>query len=154
MGPDDPDAPSPMQAEKREARAQLYTGTMTERRAQFVDDLLAWADGHAIYVVGNDSELPRLLPGVSRDRLTIVKRIPTPDSRADDESFDRRDVRGPGGFGPGGFGPGGFGPGSFGGPGGFGGPGPRGGFGPDGFGGPGLTPGEDILIARYDPAAQ
>ena len=154
MGPD-PDAPSPMQAEKREARAHLYTGTLDERREQFRDDLLAWAGGKAIYVVGNEAELARLLPGVDEDQLTIVKRIPTP-KPPDDQPLERPDAPGPGGFGgPGGFraqggGPGmrgGFGPGG-GGPGGFGGgPGMRGGFGPGGGGdggfggGPGMRGG-------------
>jgi hypothetical protein len=146
----DPNAPSPMQAEKNQARAKLYTGSVEERQAQFAADVRAWAGGHSVYVVGNESDFSRLLPGVPREQLVIVKRIATPKPPADRPGANGQD--GPGG--PGGMGPMG---------GGFpnfnlrngnrgGGPPFRGGGGGGGGGpfGPGLVAGEDILIARWD----
>ena len=118
-GRDDPDAPSPMQAQKREARAHLYTGSTSQRRDQFINDLRAWAGDHAIYIVGNEDELTRLLPGISKNQLTIVKRIPTPGRPDEHEPANARDFPGRGGPG-----------------------------------GPGLTPGEDIVIARLLPTAK
>lgn len=157
----DPYAPSPGQTAKNQARSQLYTGTLRERQEQFLHDLSAWSEGREIYVVGNASDYLRILPGVEAKDLTVVLRIKTPapppnailprersneaaSRPADNNDLpDRPDVPpGPDNFGrPDDFGP----------PTrlanarrGFAGPGGRGG----GPFGPGLTPGEDIVIAK------
>jgi uncharacterized membrane protein YgcG len=132
-----PDAPSPMQAEKSEARAKLYSGTIPDKQRKFMSDVRAWAGTHAIYAIGNESDMDRLLPMTTREHRMIVKRIATPKPSPDIEPQQQRPGMGPGGGGGRGFG--GF----------FAGRGPRdgGGGGPMG---PGLTPGEDIVIVKWD----
>lgn len=114
-------SPSPMQAEKMALRSELYSGSTQERQRDFALDIDDWAGGQDVYVVGNEGELERLLPGVRRGDLTIVHRIPTPappqqsEERRGGMQFGARSRRGGGGFNR------------------------------------GFTPGEDIVIARWDP---
>lgn len=123
--PDGSANPSPMQAEKMELRAELYSGSTQERQRAFALDIDEWAGEQDVYIVGNEGELERLLPGVRRGDLTIVHRIPTPappqqsEQRRGGMQFGSRSRRG-GGAGGGGF-------------------------------NRGFSPGEDIVIARWDP---
>jgi hypothetical protein len=139
----DPDAPSPMQQQKREHQAALYPGSPEDREEKFAADVRRWAGaGHAIYLVGAESEVRRMLGDAARSKdIAIVKRValPTLPSQPDD---------GPGGpGGPGGnprqlrgrgFAPAGRG---MGGPGGGGRP-PM---------GTGLGDAPEIVIARWTP---
>jgi hypothetical protein len=135
-GDDDADRPSPQQQAKNAARAKLYTGPTTDKQRQFQDDVVSWADGRAVYVVGADTDLDRLLPGVDRDALTIVRRIPTskPPAETQNRAGDRF-ARGRGNL----TGVGGRAGGPAGGRG-----GPMGTF---------VAPGEEIVIARWDRPA-
>jgi hypothetical protein len=84
FGPDnDPDAPSPRQAEKSEARSKLYTGSTADREKQFKEDVRQWAGSGDVYAVGTEEELPRLLPGVPRREIEIVKRMTVPQVEED-----------------------------------------------------------------------
>ncbi len=136
-----PDSPSPMQVEKNEARAKLYPQQgIEEKQRQFMTDVRTWAGDHAIYAIGNENDIDRLLPMVSRNHRTIVKRISTPKPSPELEPQNR----GPGmGQGPG------MGPGPRGGFGAFFGRGQRDGGGGGPFG-PGLAAGEDIVIVKWD----
>lgn len=128
-----PGAPSPMQADARRRRSSLYQGTTESRQSQFVNDLLEWAGRSAIYVVGSEDELTRLLPGATAEYLTIVKRIPTPQPPRNRQLADGPDRPDRAAL--------------------------RGGRPPDlndprrrggGMFGPAIPPGEDIVIARWD----
>ncbi len=151
MGGDQSDQPSPMQPLKREYQQKLYPGSADDKELKFHNDVIKWASGQDIYVVGATmDEINEMFPTYNNEKLEIVKRIATP--KAPPEPANQQGNR-RGGFGGGGFGggPGGMG----GGPGGMGGPGGgrRGGGGPFGnF----ITPGQDILIAKLvkAPATQ
>jgi 4-amino-4-deoxy-L-arabinose transferase-like glycosyltransferase len=151
----DPDAPSPMQQEKREARAALYKGTTRQRTDKFLSDIKDWAHGHAIYLVGTEAEVNRMLSdAVPSKQIEIVKRVTLPPVSI------ARISRGDGpGFGAPGMGPGGGGFTRRGGPR-FSGPGIGGPGGP-GMGGPGMGAGgpmgmdwlgdaKEIVIARLN----
>jgi 4-amino-4-deoxy-L-arabinose transferase-like glycosyltransferase len=178
MGPDDdPDAPSPMQREKREEQSEKYTGTTMQKERKFAADVRRWADGHKIYLVGSEDEV---MNGSEIGQVQIVARLTLPERpgmlvenqrggfggrRGAGRGMGGRQMAGgPGAGGPGmGFGPngrggfGGAGGGLGGGPGGGGLGGPGGG-GPNGrFGGPGGGPGGgpmggltgEIVIAEW-----
>jgi hypothetical protein len=144
----DANAPSPMQFEKVEARMKLYPGSSEEKQLKFQEDLLTWAGEKQIIVVGTESELTRLLPGVDRAELDVITIVRTDDDRPPE---DARDFPGPGGEGapPGAGPPDNNGPGGMGGPAGMAGPGntrSRRGGGPMG---PAYPPSDEILIARW-----
>jgi hypothetical protein len=119
----DPDAPSPQQQAKSEARAQLYTGSTAERQQQFRDDLVNWSGDKGVYVIGTEQMVYNLVPGVPQDRIEIVKRFRIPEEPSLPQDVPMM-TPGPGGPGPGGpgaggpggpnmQGPGGQGPGDF-----------------------------------------
>jgi hypothetical protein len=150
-GQDQSDQPSPQQQLKREYSAKLYTGSTEAKELKFHDDVLKWANGKDVYVVGTQTEIDEFFPTYGTEKLEIIKRIPTPkpDPAEEAQANNIGGRRGQGNFG----GRGGFGNG----PGGGGGPGGPGG---GGMGGPGggrrgggpfgnfITPGEDICIAK------
>src|SRR5262249_26819694 len=153
----DPDAPSPMQQQKREHLASLYPGTMEDRQDKFAADVRRWSGAdHAIYLVGPETEVRRMLGDAARSKdISIVKRVSLPQQPLAD--------RNNGAFGGGGGGgvrrfaaAGGMRGMRGGGPGGFAGPfagaggGAGGGGGPAGGGGPmgmGLGDAREIVIA-------
>src|SRR5438552_5881452 len=110
-GEQDPDAPSPMQQQKRQARAALYPGSFDDRADKFAADVRAWAGAdHAIYLVGAENEVRRMLGDAAQSKdITIVRRVTMPaapaESRGGMGPRDRMGLRGPGG--PGGPGLGG-----------------------------------------------
>ncbi|HEX8343059.1 MAG TPA: hypothetical protein VF624_19305, partial [Tepidisphaeraceae bacterium] len=134
-GENDGDRPSPQQQAKNEARAKLYARSTAEKQQQFQDDVIAWAGRAAIYAVGSGTDLDGLIPGVRGDELVIVKRLSTPKPKVEPDA--QRGNR---------FGGGGRGAGA----GLFGGGGPGGGRG--GPMGTFVTPGDEIVIARWTPA--
>src|SRR5262249_15293495 len=140
-----PDGPSPMQAEKNEARAKLYSGTIPQKQRQFMSDVRKWAGDHAIYAIGNEGDMERLLPNVTSEHRKVVARVATP--KPSPEVEPQQQGPGMGGGGDGGGPRGGGGGGPFGG---FFGRGPRGGRGGGGPFGPGLALGEEIVIVKWD----
>src|SRR2546430_435193 len=96
FGPNnDPDAPSPMQREKREEQQEKYTGTQYERQSKFAADVRTWAAGRKVYLVGSENEVvPDLALGARRSDVKVIARIEMPEAPV-------METRG-GGFGPGG----------------------------------------------------
>jgi len=151
-----------MQQQKREAQAKKYPGSIEDREDKFASDIRKWAGrDHAIYLVGAESEVRRMLGDAAESKdISIVNRVSLPAPPADPRNDGPGGGGGPGGrrgFGGGGGGGGGpmGGRRGFGGGAGFGG-GPPGGGG--GFGGPmrmGLGLGgeaREIVIARWTPS--
>jgi 4-amino-4-deoxy-L-arabinose transferase-like glycosyltransferase len=138
----DPDGPSPMQQEKNEARSKLYSGTTVQRQKQFLTDVRAWAGpDHAIFAVGREADLSRLLPGVPREEVTVVSKFTVPGQ------IEREPDMGRGGFGGGG-GPGAFAGGPDAGNRGWRPGAPRRG---GGLFGPGVRPGDEVVIVKWAP---
>jgi hypothetical protein len=76
----DPDAPSPMQPAKRQARIDAYANlSPAEIAARTVAELGRWGAERKVYFVGVEAELERLsAPGLEKDSFKIVRRIPLP----------------------------------------------------------------------------
>jgi hypothetical protein len=53
---DEPDAPSPMQQEKRDIQQEKYSGTFTQRFNKFADDVHAWAGDQKVWYVGPERD--------------------------------------------------------------------------------------------------
>jgi hypothetical protein len=137
----DPDGPSPMQQEKNEARSKLYSGTTVQRQKQFLTDVRAWAGpDHAIFAVGREADLSRLLPGVPREEVTVIRKFTVPGE------IEREPDMGRGGFGGGG--PGAFAGGPDAGNRGWRPGAPRRG---GGLFGPGVRPGDEVVIVKWAP---
>ncbi|MBC7784913.1 MAG: glycosyltransferase family 39 protein, partial [Burkholderiales bacterium] len=133
------DEPSPQQRAKQEARAKLYPGTQGQKERKFIADVTRWAGEKNVYVVCTESELDTVFPGVTRSQLTIVNRIATPKLPPEPEPTINA------GMGRGRQGArAGAGRGNFRGGGGGGG-GPFGNF---------VTPGEEIVIAKWNKPTQ
>ncbi len=132
----DGDAPSPQQQAKNEARAKLYPGTQTQKEDKFASDVLTWAGNQPIYVVGKEADLVTLVPGALKSEFAIVKRLSTP--RPPEEPTTRNSMSRMGGFGGGPGGPGGRNGGM------------RRGGGPFGSF---AQPGEEFVIAKWNPPA-
>jgi hypothetical protein len=117
---DDANAPSPMQREKMELLQKHYSGTDSQRRSKFANDLTTWAAGQKIYIVARADELNEI---AQTGHTHIIAKIDLPQQDESDMRGGRR-----GGFGAGPGGGGGFNGGGLGGGrpmrggGGFGGP--------------------------------
>lgn len=149
----DDNTPSPQQEEKTRALSMLYSNDVNAQR-KFLNDLVKWADGKSIYVVGTADNYQNILPGLRSGELTIVKRFKTEEEPTppEDPNLQNRNGRGGniiaqrgnanvrGNFAGG--------RGNFNGPGGNFRGGRGGGGGPFG---PGVQPGEEIVIAKYTP---
>ncbi len=160
------DQPSPMQPAKQKMIANLYSGSLDERKAAFYKDCTTWADGKKVYFVGTEIDARSLGKVGPAGEMRIVKRIQLPKPEVNDNG-----AGGPGGGfgGPPGGGPGGPGGGPGGGMGGgrgqgrnFGGGGGGGGGQRRGFGGgPGggimgagnFGGATEVVIAQWVPAA-
>jgi hypothetical protein len=120
----DPDDPAPQQRAKSDFRRMLYPNA-DDAPKKFRDDVLTWADGADIYVVGSEADVRRV-PGFAADDWVVIERIDLPASPAP-----------AGGAGVGG-------PGA-----------PPGGQAParGGRGGGAFRPGEPVIIAKYEPAS-
>lgn len=157
----DPNAPSPMQAEKREIQAEKYKDlTPRERERKVAEDIRAWAGEHKVYFVGTQREIDGMRGELFGPRsFAVLARIPLPEPRTPSPQDGAMGGPGPGpgaALGPPGGGP----PRPFG-------PGP--GFPPPGgaapgvpprFGGPGgpagmgyLSGDKEIVIAQWTPPA-
>lgn len=127
--------PTPQQAAKRLLNEKHYPGTTAQKQKKFLADVTQWAEGKAIYAVGSADDITRLLPGVPKNEIETVSRIPTPKPPAEEELMN--DNGPPGMGGPGGMDGGGRG----------GNQRRRGG----GMFGPSIPAGEDIVIVRWTP---
>jgi 4-amino-4-deoxy-L-arabinose transferase-like glycosyltransferase len=120
----DPDDPAPMQQAKNDFRRSLYPDADLAP-TKFRDDVMTWADGAGIYVVGSEADVRRI-PGFQADDWVVIERIELP---ALPQTTDARpDAGGPrvaGGQPP-----------------------ARG-----GRGGGAFRPGEPVVIAKYEPAS-
>jgi len=156
-----------MQQEKREARAAVYKGTTKQRTEKFLSDIKDWSQGHAIYLIGTEAEVNRMLSdAVPSKQIEIVKRVTLPPMTI--ARISRGDGPGMGGPGMGGGGRrggmfAGRGMGAGIGMGGGPGMGPGQGMGGPGMGGPGgggggpmgmdwLGDARELVIARWTPA--
>jgi translation initiation factor IF-2 len=78
-----PDAPSPMQAQKQEVLRERYTGTTAERRAKFASDVRAWAHGQKVYLVGTQSDVEQAFGNyLKAGDLQIVRHVTLPQAPA------------------------------------------------------------------------
>lgn len=114
----DPDAPSPMQAEKQRIQEERYAGlTPFARLLRTSQELKTWADGHPIYLIGEPEEVRRFEETmVGGSRMQEVARVAFPEEWRKSVTAPSE---GPGGM-PGPGGPGGL-PGADGAPAGMGG---------------------------------
>jgi 4-amino-4-deoxy-L-arabinose transferase-like glycosyltransferase len=142
--------PSPRQAAKSAARADIYTGETSDKMDQFTADVVKWAGTGSIYIVGTQRDIERTLNGgAAATKLVATVKLPV-DPVPEDDPRGRRGAGG--GGGPGGGGGtrrarGGFAGGFPGGPG-----GPGGGGGGGMFGNPYMNETE-IQIVKYTPPA-
>jgi hypothetical protein len=99
MGPDsdmEADAPSPMQQAKLQLQRELYKGLTSEKKKQFLNDLLKWTPEKQVYVISTESQLSQGIAGMANDGdLTIVARVKLPEAPPMDER--QRGRRGMGG---------------------------------------------------------
>lgn len=72
------DDPSPMQAEKNEARMKLYTGSNTDRARAFYEDAFAWAGDNSVLLVGSERSLTFLAPQLKRSDYEIIATFEIP----------------------------------------------------------------------------
>lgn len=75
-GEEESERPSPRQAEKDEARRAKYAGSTRERQNKFAADLVDWAGGAKVYLVGSEQEMKTLL---GTGRVRVVERIKLPE---------------------------------------------------------------------------
>jgi len=106
----DPDAPSPMQAEKRRLQEERYAGLSPfARLLRTSQELKTWADGHPIYLIGESEEISRFQETmIGGNTLHEVARVTFPEAW---QKLAASPLGGPGGMqAPGGMpGPGGQG---------------------------------------------
>jgi hypothetical protein len=78
----DPDAPSPMQEEKRRIQEAKYQGlTSDERERKIAEEIRTWAGAHKVYYVGAESEIKEMEgPCFRSASFKIVARVPLPEA--------------------------------------------------------------------------
>ncbi len=77
----DPDAPSPMQEEKRRLREEKYKGLSAEdRERKIAEDIRRWAAGGKVYLVSTERDMERMRGPVFGSRsFRVVARVSLPD---------------------------------------------------------------------------
>ncbi|MGH7180171.1 MAG: ArnT family glycosyltransferase [Tepidisphaeraceae bacterium] len=104
----DPDAPSPMQPEKRTINSEKYSGSQSERVEKFADDVSAWAAGRQVWFIGAEREMSQLTDAGEMEIVARVSMPKQPVLESRDGPFGRgRGPGGPPGGRRGGWGPGG-----------------------------------------------